>query len=78
MAKELLKTSKIFKKIYNTTPQEYVLSNRLSYAKQIIESKDYFSIYEVAKAVGFSDPLYFSKAYKKFYGFSPKKTNVIE
>lgn len=69
---------KIFKKIYNMTPQEYVLSNRLSHAKHIIESKDYFSIYEVAKAVGFSDPLYFSKAYKKFYGFSPKRTNVLE
>lgn len=65
---------KIFKKIYNINPQEYVLSNRLSHAKHIIESGDYDSLYEVAYLVGFSDPLYFSKAYKNHFGCSPSKT----
>ena len=55
-------------------PQEYVLSNRLSYAMHVIESGDFDNVYEVAKSVGFSDPLYFSKVFKKFYGFSPTKT----
>ncbi len=65
---------KIFKDVYNMNPQEYVLSNRLSYAMHVIESGDFDNVYEVAKSVGFSDPLYFSKAFKKFYGFSPTKT----
>lgn len=64
----------IFKEIFNVNPQEYVLSNRLMHAKLIIENGDYNNIYEVAESVGFSDPLYFSKAYKKYFGFSPSKT----
>lgn len=65
---------KIFKNVYDTSPQQFVLSNRLSHAKHIIESGDYDSLYEVAYLVGFSDPLYFSKAYKNYFGCSPSKT----
>ncbi len=64
----------IFKRIYNMGPQEYLISNRLSHANLIIKSGDFDNIYEVAESVGFSDPLYFSKAYKKRFGYSPSKT----
>lgn len=62
---------KIFVSIFNMTPQEYVVEARLSYAKSIIESRDFETIAEVAELSGYGDPLYFSKAFKKKYGYSP-------
>lgn len=56
---------------FNVTPQEYVISKRISQAKSILESGDFDSIEEVSKLVGYKDPLYFSKSFKKIYGFSP-------
>ena len=67
---------KIFLSRYNTTPQEYVISKRLSHALSIIESGDFMSISEVAEQVGYKDPLYFSKAFKKLYGFAPSEINT--
>lgn len=62
---------KIFTARFNMTPREYVLTRRITDAKAIIESGDYDSIREVSFSVGYCDPLYFSKAFKKFYGFPP-------
>lgn len=62
---------KIFLKRFALTPQEYVLKERITHARLIIESGDYDSIKSVAESVGFSDPLYFSKAFRKYYGFPP-------
>ena len=61
----------IFKSIFAITPQEYVLKERLAQAKLIIESGDYDIIKSVAESVGYSDALYFSKAFRKIYGFPP-------
>jgi AraC-like DNA-binding protein len=41
----------------------------------MLESGDFDSIKEVALSAGYSDPLYFSKVFKKFYGFSPSSLN---
>ena len=62
---------KIFTKKYNMTPKEYVLYERISHARSIIDSGDYGSIKEVAESVGYVDSLYFGKAFKKFYGAPP-------
>ena len=62
---------RIFKSVFSVTPQEYVLRQRLTQARFLIESGEYDAIRTVAEAVGYSDPLYFSKAFKKHYGFSP-------
>ena len=63
----------IFESHYGISPQKYICSKRLSHAKTIIDSGDYNSICEIAEAVGYSDPLYFSRAFKKKYGVSPKQ-----
>lgn len=65
----------IFEAIFSTTPQKYIISKRISHAKFIIDSGDYDTISEVAAAVGYSDALYFSKAFKKKYGVSPSDIN---
>ena len=62
---------KIFISIFAITPQQYVLKERITHARLIIESGDYDSIKSVAESVGYGDPLYFSKAFRKYYGFSP-------
>ena len=67
---------RIFISRFNMTPKEYVLKERIGHARLIIESGDFESIKSVSEAVGFNDPLYFSKVFKKVYGFSP--SNICE
>ena len=62
---------RIFTSKFGMSPQAYLQNERINYAKSLIESGDYATIAEVAEAVGYNDPLYFSKAFKKFYGISP-------
>ena len=66
---------KLFLARFHASPQEYIISKRISHAKEIIESGDFDSIAEVAELVGYKDPLYFSKAFKKMYGISPSCVN---
>ena len=62
---------KIFQRKFNMTPQQYVSAQRIAHARAIIESGDYESLREISEAVGYTDALYFSKAFKKVYGFAP-------
>ena len=64
---------KIFILRFGTNPGDYITSKRISHAKVIIDSGDYDSIKEVAFSVGYNDPLYFGKVYRKIYGISPSK-----
>ena len=64
---------KIFQANYGTSPQKYILTKRLSRAKSIIDNGDFDTISEIATAVGYSDPLYFSRAFRKMYGVSPSQ-----
>ena len=63
----------LFHAKYDTSPRKYILSKRLSQAKSIIDNGDFDTISEVAAAVGYNDPLYFSRAFKKKYGVSPSQ-----
>lgn len=62
---------KLFSSRFHMSPQEYVTAERLSHARSILESGDFESIKEVSTLVGYRDPLYFSKVFRKFYGFPP-------
>jgi AraC-like DNA-binding protein len=62
---------RIFVSRFAMTPREYLLFERINRARLIIESGDYESIKAVSESVGYSDPLYFSKAFRKYYGFPP-------
>jgi AraC-like DNA-binding protein len=67
---------KLFILKYGISPKNYVASKRLDHAKAMITSGDYNSVGEVALAVGFNDPLYFSKAFKRKYGISPTEAVI--
>ncbi len=69
---------RIFFARFGTTPQNYICTKRLSHAKTMLDSGDFLSIGEVSQAVGFSDPLYFSKAFKKAFGLSPTEEILKE
>jgi AraC-like DNA-binding protein len=62
---------RIFISKFGVTPKKYVTNQRLLQAKTILECGEYKSIAEVARLVGYDDPLYFSKHFKEFYGTSP-------
>ena len=64
---------RLFSLRFNMTPQKYVTQERLSRARLIIESGDYDSLSSVSQSIGFADPLYFSKAFRKHYGFPPSE-----
>ncbi len=64
---------KIFKQEMKTTLNEYIISFRMKKAKQFIDENREYQIILLSKAVGYNDPFYFSKSFKKFYGISPSK-----
>ena len=62
---------RIFRSRFGASPHSYVLSRRIGHAEVIFNSGDFRTVEEVAQAVGFQDPLYFSKVFKKACGVSP-------
>lgn len=65
-----------YRKIKNMTGQsgkEILMSMRMKRAKQILLDSENIRISEVAYAVGFSNPKYFSKCFKEYYGILPSE-----
>jgi AraC-like DNA-binding protein len=50
---------------------EFIRSIRLQQARLLLE-KGHLNVSEIAYQVGFNDPAYFTRAFKKQYGFAPK------
>lgn len=66
----------IFRKIEKftgLTPNKYIRSVKLYYAKELLENYTYSTVNEVAGAIGMKDPHYFSNLYKKEFGKKPKE-----
>ena len=63
---------KLFKKIYNVSPKQYIINLKLELASQLLQSH-FYSVTEVSDKAGFGDTKYFSKLFKKQFGVSPKK-----
>ena len=59
-----------FKETVGVAPREYLLQQRLSAARTLLENTA-LPIGEVAEAAGFEDALYFSKFFKSRTGMSP-------
>ena len=62
--------TKIYKEMTGDTPINYLISLRMEKALEILK-EGHFSIQDVAKRVGYDDPYYFSKLFKKRFGLSP-------
>ena len=59
-----------FKEYTESTPAQYLLSIRISNAQTLLETTSY-NITEIAEIVGYDNPLYFSRIFKKQNGISP-------
>ena len=64
--------ARIFKKIYDTNPKDYVINLRMKRAEEYLIYSAY-SILEISNLLGYSDPAYFSSAFKRIYGVSPSE-----
>ena len=62
---------RIFEGVFGISPRKYVIRERLTQAKMLLDGGVYKSVAEVAFAVGFDDPLYFSRLFKNHYGMPP-------
>ena len=61
-----------FKEYAELTPAQYILSLRISNAQTLLESTNY-NVTEIADIVGYDNPLYFSRIFKKQSGMSPSE-----
>jgi len=61
-----------FKDFTGSSPQSYLTDIRIEKAKDLLSHRS-FQIGEIAELVGYSDPLYFSRIFKKKTGCSPKE-----
>lgn len=61
-----------FKQYTNTTPAQYVQLLRTTNAKLLLETTSY-NISEISNLVGYENPLYFSRFFKKQFGVSPSQ-----
>ena len=61
-----------FKDSTGMTPIEYLTRIRINEAKYLLANSPY-NIAEISNIVGYNDPLYFSRVFKKMIGVSPKR-----
>ena len=61
------------KSLVGKSPVELLGEYRLNEAKRQLVSNSELSVNEVAYAVGFSDPSYFGKRFKEYFGITPKQ-----
>jgi AraC-like DNA-binding protein len=67
---------KLFKKQVGLTPHDYLINERMQLAKKIMTSGasnqySFYTVAQIAEMCGFSEPLYFSRVFKKYFDISP-------
>lgn len=61
---------KKFKEVTTKSPMQYILGIRINNAVSLLESTDY-NVTEISTIIGYDNPLYFSRIFKKQKGVSP-------
>ena len=67
--------STLFKKHANSSFKEYVNYERIKKATELLETTNLI-VKQVAEAVGFADPLYFCKVFKRYRLVSPQEYRI--
>ena len=71
---------KIFKDTVGRSPQDFLMNYRMVKATELLKMTQ-LSIGDISNAVGYSNQLHFSRAFKNIYGISPRdwrKTHMIQ
>lgn len=63
---------RVFKEHYGISPLQYVNELRMAKIKNMLRNSS-FSISEVAEKFGYDNPGYFSRAFRRYTGFSPSE-----
>lgn len=66
-----------FKKYTGTTPMQFVTSIRITNAQMLLETTNY-AVNEISRIVGYDNPLYFSRLFRKQKGCSPSQCRKKE
>lgn len=64
--------TRLFKKVTQSSPQDFLIKYRMTKAEEFLKVTNY-PIGKVSELVGYPNQLYFSKAFKNFFGISPKE-----
>ena len=68
---------KLFNVRFGMSPKKYIIQGRMQTAKAILENGEYKTVAEVARKVGYDDPLHFSKCFKEYFGTAPTNINKM-
>ncbi len=60
----------LFRRQIGVPVRQYLLKKRLAKARELLKTTE-MEIKQIAYSVGFKDPLYFSRLYRRVYGVSP-------
>ncbi|MFD0713919.1 AraC family transcriptional regulator [Paenibacillus sp. GCM10027626] len=63
--------SKMFKQATGYSPMQFLLKVRMERAGELLQHNLRLSVDHVASSVGYADALYFSKQFRKWFGYSP-------
>jgi AraC family transcriptional regulator, arabinose operon regulatory protein len=64
--------SHLFRAETGTTPQQFAEKLRMETARQLLAQTN-LSVAEIGAEVGYEDPLYFSRRFRRFYGKAPSR-----
>ena len=64
--------SNTFKKLTGSTLSDYIATVKIEHDKELIDTHQYL-MYEISDMLGFDNPYYFSKVFKKVTGISPRE-----
>jgi AraC-like DNA-binding protein len=60
----------VFKAVLGVSPIRYIQQMRVDRAKRLLADESLY-VYEIAREIGFDDPFYFSRMFKRISGVSP-------
>jgi AraC-like DNA-binding protein len=72
LAISLRNLERIFQKELDTTPNTFIILVKLEHAANLLKKRE-LTISEVAESVGFPDPAYFSRVFKKYFNQTPRE-----
>jgi AraC-like DNA-binding protein len=65
-----------FRSTFGLTPHEYMLRRRMDLARHLLGDPA-LRVAEVAEAVGYDNPFYFSRVFRRHFGFPPSSRESV-
>ncbi|MNN39328.1 HTH-type transcriptional activator Btr [compost metagenome] len=69
--------SKLFKQETGLTLTDYIIEIRIRKAKQLLKNAHDLKVHEIGTEVGYPDPAYFNKLFKRIVGVTPNEYKRI-